>query len=187
MFPVIETDIGKLGYLICNEAFFPEHARALGIQGCEVMIRSSGMAEPDGSPPQQLWEISNRAHAVFNMMYVVACAPGTLQVRGNPLNAYPGQSMIVDFHGALLQVVPYPGETVTAAQISLEALRRRRTDPRQNWLTQLRTEAYVEMYKTPIYPMNLYRDRLPTDQAERSRVQPIRRFLDERIFVPPKG
>ncbi len=185
MFPVIETDIGKLGYLICNEAFFPEHGRALGIQGCEVMIRSSGMAEPDGSPPQQLWEISNRAHAAFNTMYVVACAPGHLYVKGNPHNSYPGQSMIVDFHGAILQLVPYPGESITAGQISLEAVRRRRIDPRQNWLTQLRAEAFKEMYTRPIYPINLYKDRLPTDQAERSRVQPIQRFLEEKIFIPP--
>jgi hypothetical protein len=74
---------------------------------------------------------------------------------------------------------------VTAAQISLEALRRRRTDPRQNWLTQIRSEAFKEMYSKPIYPMNMYRDRLPTDQAERSRAQPIERFLAEGIFVPP--
>jgi len=95
--------------------------------------------------------------------------------------------MIVDFHGAILQVAPYPGETVTAGQINLDALRRRRVDPRQNWLTQLRTEAYGEMYKKPIYPINLYRDRLPADQAERSQAQPIKRFLDERIFIPPKA
>jgi beta-ureidopropionase len=187
MFPVIETDIGKLGYLICNEAFYSEHSRAMALQGCEVMIRSSGVAEPDGSPPQDLWEVTNRAHAAFNMMYVVACAPGHLFVKGNPANAYPGNSMVVDFHGAIIQRVPYPGESVTAAQISLEALRRRRTDPRQNWLTQIRSEAFKEMYSKPIYPMNMYRDRLPTDQAERSRAQPIERFLKEGVFVPPAG
>ena len=93
--------------------------------------------------------------------------------------------MIVDFHGALLQLAPYPGETVTAGQINIEALRRRRIDPRQNWLTQLRTEVYKEMYKNPIYPINLYKDKLPTDQAERSQVQPIKRFLEEGIFIPP--
>ncbi|HWE15848.1 MAG TPA: nitrilase-related carbon-nitrogen hydrolase [Hyphomicrobiaceae bacterium] len=185
MFPVVETDIGKLGYLICNEGFYSEHSRAMGLQGCEVMIRSSGMAEPDGSPPQALWEVTNRAHAAFNMMYVVACAPGYLQVKGNPMNAYPGNSMVVDFHGAIIQQIPYPGESVTAAQISLEAIRRRRIDPRQNWLTQIRAEAFRGMYDKPIYPVNLYRDRLPTDQAERSQAQPIARFLEDGIFVPP--
>ncbi len=187
MFPVIETDIGKLGYLICNEAFFPEHSRALALQGCEVMLRSSGMAEPDGSPPQELWEVTNRAHAAFNTMYVVACAPGNLFVKGNPANSYPGGSMVVDFHGALLQQVPYPGETVTAAQINIEALRRRRMDPRQNWLTQMRTEALKDMYSKPIYPMNMYADKLPTDQADRSRAQPIQRLVDEGIFIKPRG
>jgi len=34
MFPVVETDIGKLGYLICNEAFYPSTA-STGIQGCK--------------------------------------------------------------------------------------------------------------------------------------------------------
>jgi hypothetical protein len=94
--------------------------------------------------------------------------------------------MVVDYHGAIIQRIPYPGESVTAAQINLEAIRRRRIDPRQNWLTQIRTEAFQEMYDKPIYPMNMYRDRLPTDQAERSQAQPIKRFLEEGIFVPPK-
>src|SRR5690606_13797859 len=114
------------------------------------------MAEPHGSPPQALWEVTNRAHAASNMMYVVACAPGNLMVRGNPANSYPGGSMVVDFHGALLQHVPYPGETVTCAQVNIEALRRRRMDPRQNWLTQVRSEAFQHMYDKPIYPINLY-------------------------------
>ena len=66
-------------------------------------------------------------------------------------------------------------------------LRRRRMDPRQNWLTQVRSEAFRDMYARPIYPKNLYADTLPTDQAERSRVQPIQRFVDEGIFVKPYG
>jgi hypothetical protein len=59
-------------------------------------------------------------------------------------------------------------------------------DPRQNWLTQLRTEGYRGMYDKTIYPMNMYKDRLPTDQAERSLAQPIQRFVDEGIFPAPK-
>jgi predicted amidohydrolase len=185
MFPVIDTDIGRLGCVICNEGFYSEHSRAIALQGCEVMLRSSGILEPEGSLPQQQWEITNRAAGVFNMMYVVACAPGDMYVKGNPVNYCPGQSMIVDFHGALLQHVPYPGETVTGAVINIEALRRRRMDPRHNWLTQLRTEDYKEMYAKPIYPINLFRDGPPKDSAERSRAQPVKRFLEEGIFVPP--
>ena len=60
-------------------------------------------------------------------------------------------------------------------------------DPRQNWLTQLRTEGYKTMYDKPIYPINMYKDRLPTDQAERSDVQPIKRFVEQGIFKAPRG
>jgi len=95
--------------------------------------------------------------------------------------------MVVDYHGAIIQQIPYPGESVTAAQVNIDALRRRRMDPRQNWLTQLRTEAYRGMYDKPIYPVNLYKDRLPTDQAERSQAQPIQRFVQEGIFIAPRG
>ena len=184
-FPVVETDIGKLGYIICNEGFFIEHSKALGLQGCEVMLRSSGVLEPEGSPPQQSWEITNRAAAFFNMMYVVACAPGDLFVKGQPINVYPGQSMIVDFHGALLQHVLYQGETVTGAALSLQALRKRRSDPKHNFPTQLRTEVYTEMYKKPIYPKNLWLERLPANSEERMAAQPLKRLLEERFFIPP--
>ena len=186
MFPVVETEIGKLGYLICNEAFYPEHSRALGIQGCEVMIRSSGMAEPDGSPPQQLWEVSNRSHAAFNTMYVVACAPGNLFVKGNPINSYPGNSMVVDFHGAIIQEIPYPEKLSPPHRSALMPCGDEGWTPRQNWLTQLRTEAFEGMYEKPIYPINMYKDRLPTDQAERSQAQPIQRFIEEGIFLRPE-
>lgn len=186
MFPVIDTEIGRLGYIICNEGFYFEHTRALALQGCEVMIRSSGMSEPEGMPPQEHWSISNRAAAFYNMMYVVACGPGDLNVKGNPINAWPGHSMIVDYHGAVMQQVTYPGETITGTAINIEQLRKRRMDPRHNWLTQLRTELYKEMFTKPIYPINMFANRQPTDPRERSEAQPIKRFVAEGIFVPPQ-
>ncbi|MFC1907343.1 nitrilase-related carbon-nitrogen hydrolase [Chloroflexota bacterium] len=184
-FPVIETDIGKLGYIICNEGFYIESFRAMGMQGCEVLIRSSGVLEPEGSPPQQSWEIGNRAAAHFNLSYVVACAPGDLYSKGWPINTFPGHSMIVDFHGALLCHADFQGETATQAVIDIEALRKRRTDAKHNWIPQLRTETFAEMYREPIYPKNLFIKGRPATFEERFAEIPIKRFLDERIFIPP--
>ena len=93
--------------------------------------------------------------------------------------------MIVDFHGALLQEVTYPGETITATQIHLQALRKRRTDRHHNWLAELRTEGYKEMYNKPRYPVNLFLNKLPTDPGERSKVIPVERLFEERIYIPP--
>ena len=60
-------------------------------------------------------------------------------------------------------------------------------DPRQNWLTQIRSEAFRTMYDKPIYPINMYNDTLPGDQADRSDAQPIRRFVEDGIFIAPAG
>ena len=184
-FPVVETDIGKLGYIICNEGFYSEHSRALGIQGCEVMLRSSGVLEPEGSPPQQSWEITNRAAAFYNMMYVVACGPGDYLMESSPRHSTPGQSMIIDFQGAFLQHVTYPGETVTGAVINIEQLRKRRMDPKHNWIPQLRTELYREIYKKSMYPINLYEKRLPETQKERLYESPEQKLVKEGNLIPP--
>lgn len=184
-FPVIDTDIGRIGYIICNDGFYFENSRALGIQGCEVMLRSSGILEPESSPPQQAWEIVNRSAAFYNMMYVVACGPGDYIIEKSPRNAAPGQSMIVDFHGALLQHVTYPGETVTGSAINIEMIRKRRMDPKHNWIPQLRTEVYREIYKNSIYPMNLYNNSLPLADRERLDEIPIRKLVEKGIFTRP--
>ncbi len=185
-FPVIDTDIGKIGYIICNDGFLFENSRAMGIQGCEVMMRSSGILEPEASPPQQHWEVTNRAMALYNMMYVVACGPGDYIIEKSPRFAAPGQSMIVDYHGALLQHVTYPGETVTSTAINIDLLRKRRMDPKHNWVPQLRTEVYREIYKKAIYPINLYEKKLPKNDRERVEEIPIQKLVDDGIFISPE-
>ncbi len=184
-FPVVDTEIGKLGYLICAEGLWFENSRSLAIQGCEVMLRSSGIVEPQGSPPQQSWEITNRSMAFYNVMYVVACSPGDYLMENNPRNATPGQSMVIDFQGAFLQHVTYPGETITSAVINIDSIRRRRMDLKYNFLPSLRTEVYREIYKKSIYPAGLCEKSLPTTSVDRIKAVPLQSFITEGIFVSP--
>lgn len=187
LFPVVETDIGKLGYNICMEGFFTESFRALGIQGCEVALRSSGNVIPWGLPPYDSWELQNRSAAQSNMMYVLASNPGDTTGGGYPKGFFTGDSMIVDFNGALICRQTSGGESATGAVIDIESLRKRRTDPGMNYLPLLRTEIFREMYTKPIYPKNLYKDRLPTSFQDRMAAQPVKKLLEERIFVPPSN
>ncbi len=186
--PVVDTDIGKLGYIVCNDGFFMESSRALALQGCEVMLRSSGDIEPDGGPPQEAWEIENRAHAAFNTMYVVACATGFYSAPGFPMQLSRGNSMIVDYHGALLCHSDYGGETATFGVIDLDSLRSRRMDGRHNWVAQLRTEAYRHMYDHPLYPVNFFAGKDPgvVSQEDRYNAQPIKRLLAEGTWKSPE-
>ena len=95
--------------------------------------------------------------------------------------------MIVDYHGAILCLANYSGETVTGAVIDIESLRKRRTDPKHNWISQLRTDAFHKIYEKSIYPKNLFLGKSPTPSTigERTAAQPIKRFLDEGIWIPP--
>ena len=77
LFPVVETEIGRLGAAICYDWLFPESIRALALGGAEVLIRVSAYMDPWGAtPPLDWWTLFNRARAVENFAYVVAANQG---------------------------------------------------------------------------------------------------------------
>ncbi len=62
LFPVVETEIGRLGAAICYDWLFPEAIRALALGGAEVLIRVSAYMDPWGAtPPLDWWTLFNRA------------------------------------------------------------------------------------------------------------------------------
>ncbi len=77
LFPVVETEIGRLGAAICYDWLFPEAIRALALGGAEVLIRVSAYMDPWGAtPPMDWWTLFNRARAVENFAFVVAANQG---------------------------------------------------------------------------------------------------------------
>jgi len=153
MFPVVETEIGKLGAAICYDWLFPEAIRALALQGAEVLIRVSAYMDPWGAtPPMDWWTLFNRARAVENLAYVVASNQGA-SASNYPPFSWPGGSMIVDFDGRILsQADPGPGEKIVVGPIDLATLRAERERRRgHHLLSHLRTEAYTKLYSRPIY------------------------------------
>src|SRR5918994_1754920 len=73
LFPVAETEIGRLGCAICYDWLFPEALRQLAAGGAEVLIRVSAYMDPWGATePMDWWTVINRARAIENMAYVVA-------------------------------------------------------------------------------------------------------------------
>lgn len=74
VFPVTDTEIGKLGTAICYDWLFPEAIRELALGGAEVLIRVSAYMDPWGTrAPMDWWTLINRTRAVENLAYVVAC------------------------------------------------------------------------------------------------------------------
>ncbi len=126
-FPVVETELGKLGVAICYDWLFPETIRQLVFGGAEVLIRVSAYMDPWGAtPPMDWWTLFNRARAAENTAFVVACNQGA-SLEHYPPFSWPGGSMVVDYDGRILaQADAGEGEKVVVAPIDLAALRAER-------------------------------------------------------------
>jgi len=153
IFPVVETEIGRLGAAICYDWLFPEPLRALALEGAEVLIRVSAYMDPWGAtPPMDWWTLFNRARAAENLAFVVAANQGA-SLQNYPPFSWPGGSMIVDFDGRILaQADPGPGAKIVVGPIDLAALREeRRRRQGHAFLQHLRTELYRPYYERPIH------------------------------------
>jgi predicted amidohydrolase len=85
---VVHTELGSIGITICYDGDFPELYRAEALMGAEVIVRPSALLRSF-----EIWELTTRARAYDNHVYMVACnAVGP--DAGN--NYYFGHSMIVD-------------------------------------------------------------------------------------------
>jgi predicted amidohydrolase len=166
-YPVADTAIGRLGFMMANEAAYPENARGLALNGCEIAYRGP-------YPSASFAAIQNRARALDNNMFVIANQGGPALPPGD--GSAGGvvdrwkHSMVVDYTGRVIAEARHGGaSTFLAATLDVEALRDYRTrSPWGSWLKDLTTEQYQILYEQPIFPRNLWLDRPPVS-AERYR------------------
>ena len=94
-YPVFETAVGKVGVYICYDRHFPEGARALGLNGAEIVFIPSATSR---GLSEYLWRIEQPSHAVANGYYV-----GTINRVGIEADIgdddFYGQSYFVDPRG----------------------------------------------------------------------------------------
>ena len=153
LFPVAETEIGRLGCATCYDWLFPEVTRQLTLNGAEVLIRISAYMDPWGAtPPMDWWTVINRCRAIENLACVVASNQGA-SLGNYPPFSWPGGSQIVDFDGRLLAAAdPGPGEKIVVGPVDLAALREaREMRIGHNMPRHLRTEAYPG-YRKRVFP-----------------------------------
>ena len=68
-YPVFNTRYGKVGVYICYDRHFPEGARALGLNGAEIVFNPSATV---AGLSEYLWKLEQPAHAVANQYFVGA-------------------------------------------------------------------------------------------------------------------
>ena len=64
---VVETDLGRIGLMICFDGDYPELARVMAVRGAEVICRPSALLRS-----ADIWELTTRARAYDNHVFVVA-------------------------------------------------------------------------------------------------------------------
>ena len=72
-YPVFETRYAKVGVYICYDRHFPEGARALGLNGAEIVFNPVG--DRRRALSKYLWKIEQPAHAVANGYFVARQQP----------------------------------------------------------------------------------------------------------------
>ncbi|MGI8665487.1 MAG: carbon-nitrogen hydrolase family protein [Jatrophihabitans sp.] len=84
---VVDTELGKLGVIICFDGDYPELSRITALAGAELICRPSALLRS-----ADLWELTNRARAYDNHVYLIGCNATGIDPAGV---IYFGNSMIV--------------------------------------------------------------------------------------------
>lgn len=84
---VTQTDLGTVGMIICFDGDYPELSRISAVRGAEVIVRPSALLRS-----ADLWELTNRARAYDNHVFVVGANCTGIDPAGK---LYFGNSMIV--------------------------------------------------------------------------------------------
>jgi predicted amidohydrolase len=179
-FPVVETEIGRLGVAICYDWLFPETIRQIAYNGAEIILRVSAYMNPWGTAsPMDWWTLVNRARALENTVYVVASNQGSTLEHYPPFS-WPGGSMVVDYDGRILaQTDPGPGEAVVVAPIDVNTLRTERLRRvGHDMRAHLRTEIHPYMRNSYLPPAGAGRI---DDESLRRRI----RTAKERVGKKP--
>lgn len=172
-YPVLKTDdIGNIGTICCSDGEYPEAVRALAFNGAELVYRPSEAVPMTniGGTPGGSWMVQNRGHAEFNNVYMLCPNIGPVYLSASskhPIDISGGNGHIVGYRGEVLSHSVSGTNTVVSAIIDIEALRQYRAmNLNSNWLKDLRTELFRDMYTQPIHPKNLWLEQDPLHHHE---------------------
>ena len=105
--PVVDTDLGRIGLLICFDGRIPEIARSLALQGAEIIVDMANFFAMDQA---DMW---GPARSYENGVWLVAATKAGYERS----IYYPGGSMIVDPKGRVVAKMPYDRHGVIVADV----------------------------------------------------------------------
>jgi N-carbamoylputrescine amidase len=117
-YPVFETAFAKVGVYICYDRHFPEGARALGLNGAEIVFNPSATV---AGLSEYLWKLEQPAHAVANGYFVGAINRVGTEAPWN-IGEFYGQSYFCDPRGQIIAEAPRDEDAVVVADLNLDMI-----------------------------------------------------------------
>src|SRR5450759_4985357 len=117
-YPVFETAVGRVCFYICYDRHFPEGARALGLNGAEIVFNPSATV---AGLSQYLWKLEQPAHAVANGYFVAASNRVGTEAPWN-IGRFYGTSYIVDPRGNFLATASEDKDELVVATCDLDMI-----------------------------------------------------------------
>jgi N-carbamoylputrescine amidase len=138
-YPVFQTRYAKVGVYICYDRHFPEGARALGLNGAEIVFNPSATV---AGLSQYLWKLEQPAHAVANGYFVAASNRVGTEAPWN-IGKFYGTSYIVDPRGSFLSTASEDKDELVTATVDLEMIE----EVRRTWqfFRDRRPDAYGDL------------------------------------------
>jgi len=99
-YPCFDTAYGRIGVYICYDRHFPEGARALGLNGAEIVFNPSATV---AGLSEYLWKLEQPAHAVANGYFVGAINRVGTEKPWN-IGEFYGQSYLCDPRGQFVAI-----------------------------------------------------------------------------------
>ncbi len=118
-YPVFRTKYADIGVYICYDRHFPEGARALGLNGAEIVFNPSATV---AGLSEYLWKLEQPAHAVANAYFV-----GAINRVGHEqpwdIGEFYGQSYFCDPRGQFVANGSREKTELVTAELDLDKVR----------------------------------------------------------------
>lgn len=117
-YPVFETAVGTVGVYICYDRHFPEGARALGLNGAEIVFNPSATV---AGLSEYLWKLEQPAHAVANAYFLGAINRVGHEQPWN-IGEFYGQSYFCNPRGQFLAEASRDQDELVVADMDLDEI-----------------------------------------------------------------